>query len=622
MTVKYTLRDYQREAVDKVIEYVKRSVEPCLLELATGAGKSLICAEIARIIFGMTGKRVLCIAPSAELVKQNHAKYLLTGNPASMYSASAGAKSLRHPVVFGTPLTIKGRISAFQRDFAMVIVDEGDLLTPTVKAIIEAMREGNPNLRVVLLTATPYRLGTGYIFREWPDGRVNGEDVAIEPYAGKLLYRVEPRYLIEQRFLTPPVIGGTDPDVAYDTSALLPNKQGKFDAVAVDRAYHGHGRLTAAICGAIVAKARNRKGVLIYAATVQHAQEVMASLPPELSAIVTGETGDREAILKRFAAQRLKYVVNVGVLTVGVDLPHVDVIAVLRKTESARLLQQIIGRGLRPVYAPGMPLDTISQREAAMIAGGKPDCLYLDFTADNMSTHFPDGDVFAPTIRAKGKAEGGGGLTCICPDCGYENSFSAKVDCLDYAKDEAGYCVDVFGEQIMTDYGPMPGHHGRRCFGMVQVGKNEWDRCGYRYTGKDCPSCGEKNDIAARYCFVKDCRAEIVDPHKALELQFKQFKKDVNQLQTDRVISAEYKPGVSRAGNKTIRADWKTEFRHFSTWFTVDAKHPQAVRDYNAFNNATNGASEMPETISYRKDGEFMRVYGYNEPPDEMEDSA
>ena len=230
--------------------------------------------------------------------------------------------------------------------------------------------------------------------------------------------------------------------------------------------------------------------------------------------------------------------------------------------------------------------------------------------------------MFSPTVRATGGKEGGGGLTCLCPECGYENSFSAKIDCLDYVKDEAGYCMDVFGEQIMTDFGPMPGHHGRRCFGMVKVSRDDWDRCSYRYTGKDCPSCGEKNDIAARYCYVKECRAEIVDPHKALELEFKQYKKDVNQLQTDRVVSVEYKPSVSRAGNDTIRADWRTEYRHFSTWFTINAKHPQAIRDYEMFKNATADGNETPDTISYRKEGEFFRIYGYGEPPDELQGIA
>jgi len=375
----HALRQYQAEASDAIIAHLKRSTAPIMIEAATGAGKSLIIADIAHRIHKMTGKRILCTAPSSELVVQNAAKYRAIGEPCSMFSASAGGKSTRHPVIFGSPLTIKNRISSFLRDFAMVVLDECDLLTPTLKAIIDAMRAAQPNLRVVGLTATPYRLGSGYIFREWPDGRLNGEDSAREPYFAKSVIQIGAPRLIREGYLTPPVIGAINA-VGYDTHGLLPNRQGKFDAVAVDRAYHGHGRKTAAIVADIVYQARDRRGVLIFAATVQHAQEVMASLPPSLSDIVTAETKNRKDILARFSAQKIKYVVNVGVLTVGIDVPHVDVIAILRKTESVRLLQQIIGRGLRPY-------------------DGKESCLVLEY-ATNIEDHCPDGDLFAPRVKA------------------------------------------------------------------------------------------------------------------------------------------------------------------------------------------------------------------------------
>jgi len=101
---------------------------------------------------------------------------------------------------------------------------------------------------------------------------------------------------------------------------------------------------------------------MFFAATVQHAEEVYASLPPEISAILTALTGKtkRKKIIASFKRQEIKYLVNVGVLTRGFDADHVDVIAILRATESVALLQQIIGRGLR-------------------IREGKEDCLILDY---------------------------------------------------------------------------------------------------------------------------------------------------------------------------------------------------------------------------------------------------
>src|SRR6056297_2766579 len=134
-----TLRAYQQEAHEAAWDHIKGSIEPCLIEAATGAGKSHIIAALAHTIHQHTGKRVLCLAPSAELVVQNREKFLATGKKASMFSASAGSKELRHPVVFGSPLTVKNRISSFTNGYAAVIVDEAHGLTPTLKGIIEAM---------------------------------------------------------------------------------------------------------------------------------------------------------------------------------------------------------------------------------------------------------------------------------------------------------------------------------------------------------------------------------------------------------------------------------------------------------------------------------------------------
>ena len=600
------LRPYQQSAVDASVAFMRRSVSPFCIEAATGAGKSHIIAETARIIHEMTRKRVLCLAPSAELVTQNREKFLATGNRASMFSASAGAKDLRSPVVFGSPLTVKNHISRFQKQgddgYAMVILDECHGITPTVRGIIDAMREGNPNLRVMGTTATPYRLGSGWIFARHPDGRINDEATARDPYFTDCVFKIGARDLIDQGFLTPPVIGQIGAD-GYDTSGLALNSRGQFDAEAVDRAYHGHGRKTAAIVADVVAQARDRHGVMFFAATIQHAQEVMASLPPEFSAMVTGDTpkAQRDSIIRRFKERRIKYLVNVSVLTTGFDAPHVDVIAILRKTESVGLLQQIIGRGLR-------------------LSDGKRDCLVLDYTT-NLDDHCPDGDLFAPVIKASKGGEGGGGVSACCPDCGYENQFTANPQWLDYKKDAAGYVLDLDGQQVMSDFGPIAGHYGRRCLGLVQSGKRgEWERCGYRWTYKPCPHCEAENDIAARYCCA--CKGEIIDPNEKLAIEFKAMKRDPTRLQTDEVVSMSSSEGVSRSGNKTVKVEFVTPYRQFTIWLQPEGRHSRALAEWDAFQRATAGGAK-PRTVTYRKDATsgFYQVTAYNRPAD-MDPSA
>lgn len=96
--------------------------------------------------------------------------------------------------------------------------------------------------------------------------------------------------------------------------------------------------------------AATRKGVMIFAATIEHAKEIVGLLPAEDAALITGDTpgAERDVLIEDFKAQRFRYLVNVAVLTTGFDAPHVDLIAILRPTESVSLYQQIVGRGLRP----------------------------------------------------------------------------------------------------------------------------------------------------------------------------------------------------------------------------------------------------------------------------------
>lgn len=591
------LRPYQQEAHDAAWQHVKTSIETCLIEAATGAGKSHIIAALAHTIHGHTGKRVLCLAPSAELVTQNREKFLATGNRASMFSASAGGKELRYPVVFGSPLTVKNRISRFADGYAAVIVDEAHGLTPTLKSIIDAMRAGNPNLRVIGTTATPYRMGDGYIFRMWPDGRVNDDYTTRDPYFMNLVSRITAPELIGMGFLTPPVIG-TPGAEGYDTSAMQVNARGQFDKADVDKAYHGKGRLTSQIVADVIEQCRNRQGVMFFAATIQHAQEVMESLPPELSAIVTGATPKRErdSILARFKDRQIKYLVNVAVLTTGFDAPHVDCIAILRKTESAGLWAQIMGRGLR-------------------LDDGKADCLVLDYTS-NIDDHFPDGDLFDPKIEAKRNKEKGDGISAECPECAYENTFSANPDYLDFPVDPNGYCLDLAGNRVMTEHGPLPAHYGRRCFGMHKTGPGgTYERCGYRWTFKECPECQEPNDIAARYC--AKCRCEIVDPNEKLRADFKRLKRDPSQVQTDPVLSMDLREGLSAAGNTTVRVDFVTPYRSFSVWFVPESRGWKQRDEWAKFHAATKALSETPNTVTYRKEESgFYRVIDLNRSAD------
>jgi len=150
---------------------------------------------------------------------------------------------------------------------------------------------------------------------------------------------------------------------------------------------------------------------------------------------------------------------------------------------------------------------------------------------------------------------------------------------------------------------------------MVRSGLGgEYERCSHRWAGKPCPQCGEPNDIAARYCYIKSCAAEIVDPSEKLRIEFAQHKRDPHVVQSDEVISALFKPGVSQRGNPTVRADFKTPYRQFSVWFSPEAKSARALRDWEMFTQATDGGTVPPKTVTYVKEASgFFRVIAFDE---------
>ena len=154
-------------------------ISSTLLELATGAGKSWIAAAIAKWFIENAQKKVLILQPSLELTEQNYSKWIATGEKASIFSASANSKCTRHNVVYATPKTVLNSIARFGDAFGAAIIDEAHQTTPTIKQIIDSIRAKNPMLRVIGMTATPYRMGTGYIYQfdhtHTPTNLSNGE---------------------------------------------------------------------------------------------------------------------------------------------------------------------------------------------------------------------------------------------------------------------------------------------------------------------------------------------------------------------------------------------------------------------------------------------------------------
>lgn len=572
----YTLRPYQADSVKAVIHYFRKHSTPAVIVLPTGAGKSLVIAELARLAKG----RVLVLAHVKELVEQNHAKYEGYGLKGSIFSAGLGRKETDQQVVFASVQSVVRNLDSFKNQFSLLVIDEchrvPDEKTSSYQKVITHLRELNPGIKVLGLTATPYRLGMGWIYQYHTRGQVRTEEPR---FFRDCIFELPIRYLLDENFLTPARMMDA-PVLSYDFSQLKPANTGRYKEAEMDMVIDKAKRATPQIVEQIIQYAKERKGVMMFAATVRHAQEIHGLLPEGETAIVIGDTPtpERDAIIQSFKNREIKYLVNVSVLTTGFDAPHVDLIAILRPTESVSLYQQIVGRGLR-------------------LSEGKSECLVLDYAGNSYDLYQPE--VGDPKPDSTSEI-----ITIPCPACGFNNNFWGKLD-------SNGFLLE---------------HFGRRCQGYFEDDETgEREHCGYRFRAKYCGECGADNDIAARICH--ECDATLVDPDKKLkealnlkdalifectEMDLSVFKSSDGKSQLKVTYSGETYQGE---GNALVHEFWSLNTKKQKQTFKDQFVRPHLADKHRPFEEASptkvvanQHRFRLPQFVIARKSGRFWKL--------------
>ena len=568
----YTLRSYQQEAVDSTLKYFRKRRNPAVIVLPTGAGKSLVIAELAKIAKG----RVLVLAHVKELVEQNHLKYESYGLQAGIYSAGLNQKDSEQKVIFGSIQSVAKAKDAFFRDFTLVVIDECHRISlepdSQYAKVITQLKLNNPRICILGLTATPYRLGLGWIYNYALRGEVKTKDLRFFKHC---IYELPLEYMIRNKYLTPPVKVDI-PVTSYDFSELREGSNA-YTMAQLEEALHKQRRLTPLIIKNIIdiTESDQRQGVMLFSSTVKHAQEIMDHLPPGQARLVVGTTelSERDQIVNDFKQKAFKYLVNVSVLTTGFDAAHVDVIAILRPTESISLYQQIIGRGLR--------LDT-----------DKKDCLVLDYTGMGHS-------IFSPEIDDKKTASESVAVKVPCPECGFVNDFWG----------------------ILDDGGNLVEHFGRKCRGgQVNANTYEFTPCDYRFRFKICDQCGAQNDISARDC--SSCGTVLIDPDTKLKQA--RLSKDAHVLRPD---SIEMLERVDKKGTPYLQVKYydydaqfvaemyylnnPTSIKKFTINFLRShMRKPELKLNISSVSEAVKIRPQlrMPSFVIARKQGNFWKV--------------
>ena len=411
------------------------------------SGKTPVLASICKDAVEKWAGRVLILSHVKELLGQAAEKLsaICPEIPVGIYSAGLGERTTQGPII------IAGIQSVYQKaqelgKFDLIIIDEAHLIAPDgdgmYRHFLSDMKAINPNIRLIGLTATPFRMSSGLI-------------CGSENILNDICYEIGIKELIAQGYLCPLISKGSSRKLDY---SKLHIRAGEFVSSEVDELVNTDNNVHAA-CHEIIEKTADRNRVLIFAASVEHAVNVKKTLEKMTGlecGMVTGSTPpmERDQLLRRFKGETvqanlfnetcpdLKYMVNINVLTTGFDNPQIDCVVMLRPTASPGLYVQTVGRGFR-------------------LHDTKKDCLVLDF-AGNIMRHGP-----VDMIRIRDKVEGGNGdapvkecpecnliihaAYSICPGCGHEFPKQEHAEHEGHASEENVLSCDETNEYEVED---------------------------------------------------------------------------------------------------------------------------------------------------------------------------
>lgn len=412
-------RDYQQAAIDEVWSYfVKGNTGNPIIAMPTGTGKSGVCAWlIESAVKTYPSTRVLVLTHVKELIDNNFNTLLKIWPtaPAGIYSAGLGRKDVGAQITFAGIASIRDRARLFSRT-DLVIIDECHLVSDSESAgyrkFLDALLIFNPALKVIGLSATPYRLGLGML----TDGGLF-TDVCFDLTSGEAFI-----WMIQQGYLAPLV--PKKPKTEIDL-ADVHIRAGEYISAEVVEAMRRQAVIDRALAEAIELAA-DRRCWLVFAQTLAQTEEIAEKLTaagvPATAVHSKLPSKERDKRIADFKDGRYRAMVNKDILTTGFDHPEIDCILMLRPTQSPGLWVQMLGRGTRPVFAPGFDIGTVEGRLRAQDAGPKQNCLVLDFAGNTSRL----GPINYPKLPKKRGSGGGDAPVRVCPECDTYNHISIR----------------------------------------------------------------------------------------------------------------------------------------------------------------------------------------------------
>lgn len=375
-------RPYQVEADIAVTQYL-RDHDRCGLYMATGCGKT----DVAAMLMSGEWKGCLFIAPRREIVSQTAKRLALRGVPAEIEMASEKSDGVNTVASYDT-LQTKRRYEKFLRRTELLILDECHLnFTRQNMQMLSFFREHGA--KIVAMSATP------------PEKK----DMCLRDHFGEAAYVYPYERGADEGYLLRCKLGLCIME-DLDLSKFKASFGEDFNQVAVSRMLKTKANVAAV--GMTVSKFWEGKPSVVYCSSISHAQLVADDLyyVHGIECAIVHSRMDEAEVRQQmhlFMEGRVQVIVNVGILTLGWDAPHVANIFVARATSSRQLYGQIFGRGTR-IY-PGdliTGLDTVDERLDAIARSPKPFFSVFDLTDSSRNCDLKSAlDVLKPNEDVK-----------------------------------------------------------------------------------------------------------------------------------------------------------------------------------------------------------------------------
>jgi DNA repair protein RadD len=410
------LRPYQDAAVRAIKDALSKKKD-CLLTAPCAAGKTVIFSEIVKWLHA-ADRKCLVLLDRENLVTQTAARIRdYIGSPFDVGVACASVqakKDVRRPIVVASRQTLAPMLrNGYGRlQFNLTILDEAHLVHPSrgqYKDILERLTENYPQMRLFGCTATPYRLSGGKIYGAGKlfsaiDFQITSEELLAGGYLVPLIWKIRQSDLNAQL------------DLVKKSSTGELNEREQAEILGQDIYVRG-------VYDTWREHAGDRK-TAIFALNIRHAELIrMVFEEHGVSTWLIHSQMPSEQVKQAIAEYSASkgVMVNVGILTIGSDIPSISCVILARRTLSTSLFFQIVGRGSR-------------------LSPGKSDCLILDLCGNALIHGIdPDNPIrheggsnerresSEPMIRICPMCESGCSLsTRICKQCGFEFPVEGK----------------------------------------------------------------------------------------------------------------------------------------------------------------------------------------------------